>query len=84
MSLTDYEKRLAKMAAQKFLPTKLEDVRPPAPPKKKRPHVVGVYKHGQRWRANIKQPNGTWRQTSFETFEEAARVRTESLSIQNP
>lgn len=83
--LTEREQMLARKAAKRFLPTKLEDVMPelPAPPPRK-PLVRGVYKHGSRWRANIRQPDGSWKQQSFATEEEAAAVREQSLKQPTP
>lgn len=75
--LTDRDLRLARNAAKPFLPAKLEDFGTPSP--KKRALAVGVYHHGNGFRARVRQPDGSYKYLCFRTYEEAATARTESL-----
>lgn len=75
MNLTTRELRLARKAALPFLPATLEDFKPT--PRKQL--VVGVYHHGNGFRANLRQPGGGWKMKYFTTAEEAAKARTDSL-----
>lgn len=76
--MNDHEMALAKRAASKLRPAKLEDFITPTP--KKRKLAVGVYHHGNGFRARVRQPDGTYRYVCFPTYEEAAKARTESLN----
>lgn len=79
MNLTTRELRLAKKAASKFLPATLEDFIPTAT-RKSLP--LGVFKHGNRFRIAIKQPDGKWQYLTFETPEEAVEAREKALNPQ--
>lgn len=72
MTLTTRELRLAKKAASKFLPATLEDFIPTAT-RERLP--VGVYKHFNRYRTSIKQPDGKWKVVQFLTAAEAVEAR---------
>lgn len=68
--MTDQERALAKKQAERFL-------RPMEPvvhlPK-------GVYEKNRRFNANIKLPSGKWGMATFDTAQEAAAARNESLN----
>lgn len=76
--LTDRDLRLARNAARKLLPAKLEDFKPT---KSKPPRVmaIGVYEHGSGYRARVRQPDKSYRYICFPTYEQAATARAESL-----
>jgi len=71
--MTDHERALAKKAAAKLLPAKLEDFKPV----KRLP--VGVYDKGGGYLASLKLPGGGWKQKYFQTEEQAVKAREDSL-----
>jgi hypothetical protein len=73
-TLTDRERMLAKKAAKPFLPPTLEDFT--GEPRKTLP--LGVFKHGNKFRIAIKQPDGKWKYTTHDTPELAAEARSNS------
>lgn len=72
--LTDRQLRLAAKAAKPFLPAKLEDYIPST--RERLP--VGVYKHFNRYRTAVKQPDGRWKIVGFLTPQEAVEARNQS------